>query len=965
LNDLWANLAETVPDPLGCLEGLKRLWPRLGEDQRDRLKHSKDAFHRLGVFLSASPALTPFLLRHPDLVSELFLDGRLESPGVPLDVREEFLERCVEAPEALPTTLARFRNSNLVRLYAQEVLELRPLQEIWRDWSQVASVCIEGALRGCRRTLPQEGAGVVLAVIGMGKLGGEELNFASDIDLFYLYDHDRAVDPQLAHAAAAQWAARTTRVLETASEEGPAFRVDLNLRPGGKDGDVVQTLEAAELYYQSQAVTWERLALIKARPVAGDTWLGDAFVRMVRPFVYRRYLDYGSLEEIRTLKERIRREVLWRRSRSVDVKLGRGGIREVEFFIQALQLVYGGKYHSLRRISTLVALAALAEEGLVERDMETSLREAYLFLRRVEHRVQMVLHRQTHSVPLNERERIRLARLMGYEGKEAVERFQEDLLGHMERVHQIFAGLLGPRRVFMEQLSLSDGILASLEGDEEAALGRIRDAGFQQPRAVLETLRRLTGSRSPARRSPRAMSILQRLMPVALKRIMECPRPDQTLFRLERFLEAVGPRGGYYALLEENPKVLERLVELFGRSALLSRWMAQHLEAIDALIDRGHHRARKGKEDLILEMEGMWEGVEETEERLGRLRAFRAQEVLRIGVADLWGELDPVAVGEELTALAEACMEMTLRECMRASGWDRDREATSLCVLGLGSLGGWELSYRSDLDLLFVVQGDEGIPVLEELTRLGQRFISWLSVPMKEGPGWSVDLRLRPSGSRGPLMASVESLRRYYEREASPWERQVLLKARPCAGDPFLGRRVLEEFSEVLCGSSPPSRDELLAMRLRIERERAEVGREGELHLKLGPGGMMDIEFLVQYLQMECWAVCSGVRTTRTLDVIRSLTESGRLPRQEGEALFRAYTVLKGLENRLGLILDHRGTDEPCSIQDLEALEPLEDLPWVPTRLRKGGLVQGLRHLLDEVRSIFLRHMEGGASSLR
>jgi glutamate-ammonia-ligase adenylyltransferase len=214
-------------------------------------------------------------------------------------------------------------------------------------------------------------------------------------------------------------------------------------------------------------------------------------------------------------------------------------------------------------------------------------------------------------------------------------------------------------------------------------------------------------------------------------------------------------------------------------------------------------------------------------------------------------------------------------------------------------------------------------------------------------------------------MASVESLRRYYEREASPWERQVLLKARPCAGDPFLGRRVLEEFSEVLCGSSPPSRDELLAMRLRIERERAEVGREGELHLKLGPGGMMDIEFLVQYLQMECWAVCSGVRTTRTLDVIRSLTESGRLPRQEGEALFRAYTVLKGLENRLGLILDHRGTDEPCSIQDLEALEPLEDLPWVPTRLRKGGLVQGLRHLLDEVRSIFLRHMEGGASSLR
>lgn len=966
--DILARAAGETPDPVGVLHAGERLWEALDEADKGRFLDAPKSATRLAWFLSASPGLAPFMIRQPECVVRLFLEGGVERFGLRDEEKEAFWAQCRQRShiKSLARWIARFRNTHLIRLYCQEILGLRSPSEIWTDWADVAACCLQGALEGCRAGLPDHGRGVELAVIGMGKLGAAELNFASDIDLIYLYDHTEDLDPVRAHEWAVQWATRLTATLEKGSEEGPAFRVDLDLRPAGKDGAVVQTLDAAELYYQIQAAAWERLALIKARPVAGDAKLGTAFVEMVRPFVFRKYLDYGSLEDIRAIKERMQQEVRWRSPGPVDVKLGRGGIREVEFLVQTLQLVYGGRIPALRTRGTLETMEALKRAQLIETKEYDVLRGAYLFLRGVEHRVQMVQHRQTQRLPVNERERNRIAGLMGYGGPGAVEAFMKDLDEHMEAAHNAFEGLLeAPSK---ETVSKADGhvqeIFVHLE-DEETATNLLKQVGFRQPQAARESVRRIMGGRLPAHRSPKARRILQRLFPRTLPLILRTPVPDQTLFRLERFWEAVGPRGGYYALLEENPETLEHLISLFGQSALLARWLSSHLDAIDALIDRGHHRPRRGKEELLQEAEGALGESKDQEERLGRLRMLRAQEILRIGVADLWGVLSPTEVGEELTRVAEVFLHITFQEALRAVAHDLGAKRFPFCVLGLGSLGGRELSYRSDLDIIFVYEDPKATATprststVEQLTKVGQRLISWMTVPMREGPSWPVDLRLRPSGSMGPLMVSLDSFRRYHEEQGRTWERQSLLKARFCSGDEETGLRAMDVVDRVLTEAPAPDPESLHAMRTRMERERGARDLHGQIHLKMGPGGMADLEFLIQYYQMLRWAEDPTLRSFNTREALLRLVETGLVGQEEGRFLDEAYVLFKGIENRLGLILDHKGTDRPCTLEDIEALGLMDGLSWIPTPSLGEGIPELILRVMGGVREIYLRHLAG------
>ena len=477
---------------------------------------------------------------------------------------------------------------------------------------------------------------------------------------------------------------------------------------------------------------------------------------MVRPFVFRRYLDFGSLDEIRAMKERIQREVTWKKAYPVDVKMGRGGIREVEFMVQTLQIIFGGKFPKARVKGTLTSLDILHSLEFLEGAVREDLKNAYHFLRGVEHRVQMVHHRQTHRLPTNDRELNRIAGLMGYLGEDKdVQRFLDDLDNHMEKVHAAFEGLLESPQDRKEEGADSrvERILADLE-DEQRSLALLEEAGFREPKSIRSTIRRVLGEKFPARRSPKAWQSLHRLFPSILQGVLETTAPDQALFRLESFMESIGPRGGYYALLEENPKTLERLISLFGGSALLSRWLTMHLEAVDALIDRGHYRPSREKGELLEEVESLLDGLNDSEERLGRLRAVRAQEILRIGAAELWGALGPAEVGKELTNLGEIFLEMTFREVLRTMGYSSDEPYPPLCILGLGTFGGEALSYRSDLDLLLVYEDDErwgqkGGSSSEHLAKLGQKLLSWMSMPMREGPGWEVDVRLRPSGNTG------------------------------------------------------------------------------------------------------------------------------------------------------------------------------------------------------------------------
>jgi len=963
--DFLKSLAARSPDPLDAMRGLQRIWECLHESQRALLlDREKEGLAELAWLVGASPGLLPFLLKHPEeAILDLFARGKILEES-PLEGESgAFFNSCKESRNLVSLTrlVTRFRNLHLVRLYSQEIFGLRPCTEIWREWSEVASLCIEGALVGVRQLLGEELEGVRMAVLGMGKLGGGELNLCSDIDLLYVYE---PVHGSGSFAEAADRLARVvTQVLEGPSDVGPTFRVDLGLRPGGKEGPLAISLEGAELHYQALGSPWERWALLKAHPVAGDRELGERFLTALEPFVYRTALDYASLEDIRQMKAKIEKEARWRSPETIDVKMGKGGIRELEFLVQTLQIVHGGKRRPLRARSTIGALEALASCGILNIEESQGLIDAYKYLRQVEHRVQMVYLRQTHRLPSNERELRRIAALMGYGDGKGIMGMLEELREHMSFVRRAFAGLVAEPQPRREEDEIGERLLAHLEEGDEA-LDAIRQAGFREAASVRRSLERMSSPNFGPSRSPRSRRVFHRLLPRMLSEVVKSRSPDQTLFRMERLLEVIGPRAEYLSLLEESPVALERLLRVLSGSAMLSRWLTEHVESLDALVSGHYDKLQKSHGELREEVERHFWGTRDIEERLGRLRLFRAQEFLRIGVADLCGMLHPWQVAEEITKVAEVFLEFTLEEVMASRGYPQSSQLLPLSVVGLGSLGGKELTYGSDLDLMFVYDEAtgwtprDGSGCSEFLTKIAQRLLSWLSMATKEGKGWSVDVRLRPSGTRGPLIVSLRSFKQYHEGMSENWERQMLLRARHCAGNPDVGQKTMGIIDSIFLRSPPPDPNEIHSMRTRMERERGQTP-QGSFHLKLGPGGIADIEFLVQYLQWSNWSKDSTVRTTSTIRALEGLVAIGALPGREAGLLKTAHGFLKGMENRLGLVLEHKPTDQPFSVQELAALGPMDDLEWVPASKKEEDLPEKLARVMKSVRRLYLKILFG------
>lgn len=966
--DFWKILAARSPDPLDAMRGLQRIWESMDESQRSALLDSgTEGLSQLAWLVGASPGILPFLMKHPEeAVLDMFARGKISEEKLPDGYKEDFLRSCWESKDLVSLTglVARFKNLNLIHLYSQEILGLRPCRQIWREWSNAVALCIQGALLGTRRLLGAKVEGVKMTVLGMGKLGGGELNMCSDIDILYVYEPMEGERGDSCAQAADHWARVVTQVLEGPSEEGPSFRVDLGLRPGGKEGRMTISLEGAEFHYQTLGSPWERWALLKAYPVAGDVEIGERFLLTLEPFVYRTSLDYASLEDIRQMKAKIEREAKWRSTETIDVKMGKGGIRELEFLVQTLQIVHGGKRRDLRIRDTMGALEALGSSGILGMDESHSLSDAYRYLRQVEHRVQMVYLRQTHRLPSNERELRRIAVLMGYGDGGGVKGMLEELRGHMSLVRGAFAALVAEPTAKKDEDQMGERLLAQLE-DADSALEAIREAGFREVVSVRRSLERMASPRFGPCRSPRSRRVFQRLLPRLLSQVTRSPFPDQTLFRMERLLEVIGPRAEYLSLLEESPLALERLVGVLSGSAMLSRWLTDHVEALDALVSGHYDKLQKSHGELREELQRLLWGARDVEERLGRLRLFRAQEFLRIGVADLCGFVHPLQVGEEITKVAEVFLEATLAEVMASGGYDRSSpQLLPMSILGLGSLGGKELTYGSDLDLMFIYDESTGFAprdgsgCSEFLTRLAQRLMSWLSVATKEGRGWSVDVRLRPSGTRGPLLVSLRSFRQYHEGMSESWERQMLLRARHCGGNPEVGQRAMGIIDSIFLRTSPPDPREIHAMRTRMEKERAHTSKES-FHLKLGPGGLADIEFLVQYLQWCNWPRDAKVRSTSTIKALEGLAAVGAISAREAALLKRAYAFLKGIENRLGLVLEHKATDQPFSHKELERLGPMDDLEWVPKPKRGEDLATRLSRVMAKVRSLYLRTLLG------
>jgi [glutamine synthetase] adenylyltransferase / [glutamine synthetase]-adenylyl-L-tyrosine phosphorylase len=823
--------------------------------------------------------------------------------------------------EALHRRLRRFKARSLLRLAAREVWALAPLQEVGKEQADLAEAVLraalpplEAGLRVRHGTPAPEG----FCVLGLGKLGGKDLNFSSDVDLVYLYRGDGETSggshgsiPNVDYYT--RLAEGLTRALSLVTEDGFCFRVDLGLRPEGRGGPVVLSLSAALHYYERAGRTWERAAWVKARGVAGDDTLAAALLVGLEPFLWRRSLDFGAVDALRALKAEID---LRGKASADDVKLGPGGIREVEFFAVALQLLHGGKAPVLRAGPTLQALSRLADTGLLTHRDADALGDAYLFLRRVENRLQMVEEQQTQALPAGERDRLRLARTLGLPSTSALD---AELQRHRGFVASAFRTLLGQTA----RQEAPDEPLLSLALDAELSDARRHEAlqarGFADAESALRSLARLRKALSTAglQEGP-GPGVPATLL---LSECARSPDPDQALFFLADFLGNLVAPLGYLRLLLQRPAVARRLIGLFGQSAFLSGYFVRNPELLDVLVQAEGGNPHKPVELIAAELGGRLARSPLDEERLGAMRRFKNEEVLRIGLGDISSDLDVPEVAVQLSGLADALLDACLfqaeAEVRERFGPPRLRAGgrAALAVLGLGKLGGAELGYHSDLDLLFVYQGggaDEetqggtrgAVGHLEYFARLAQRLLSLLTVQLREGRLYQVDARLRPSGNQGTLVVSEVAFREHHAKRAQLWERQALVKARAVGGDSRFGAALLEEVVRPLVyerALPEGAAEEIHRLRQRIELEVASE-TAGELDPKSGHGGLLDVEFATQYLQLLHGGRLPGVRWPNTLKALEALHAAGALPQEDARTLRNGYLFHRRVENRLRLV---------------------------------------------------------------
>jgi glutamate-ammonia-ligase adenylyltransferase len=954
------------PDPAGGLLRLRHLlagaaglegWllEVLGDDRAVAL---------LATLLAQSPYLAQMIAREPHVAQELACDPYLMRAKDQATMRAELGRTLgdVTRPEDVMRVLRTYRNREMLRLGARE-LGWGSFAEVGRELAALAGACLDVAVAAAREELERrygparEAAGgrARFAVIGMGKLGGQELNFSSDIDLIYVYSSDEGGAGDLTlHEFFVKLAERVTRLIAEPTEDGFVFRVDLRLRPEGQRGPLANSVAGLESYYESFGRPWERQAWLKARPVAGDLDLGEEVLRTLEPFVYPRTTSPRVIEDLNDLNRRIKTELKGDRDR--NVKLGPGGIREIEFFTQALQLLFAGKNPALRERGTLKALDKLLFAGLVTAREHRELSDAYVFLRRLEHRLQLEQGAQTHSLPEGEEALARVGRRLGCP---TLPVFRAALARHREAVSAIYATLGAAEELSPEVAALLD------PGTTGAELRRRLEAlGFHDPEAAaqeLELLRRKPQSPFGAG----ATGAAARLAPVLLDEIRRSADPDLALRHLSQLVSRRGSWWGVWRVLEEQRPLVRLLVSLFGMSDFLSKLFLGQPDLIDQLLTLSRaapHRSRRElSEDLAARLGPP--GATAYEDALHLLRRFRNEELCRIGLYDSAGALDVLAVQEQLSDLADVILEATVPLVVAQvaarygaprfgpPGAPPEDEPARLAVVGLGKLGGRELTYASDLDVIFVYAGAGadvaagGISRQELFSRVATRLLSALGSALDEGRLYEVDTRLRPSGQHGALVSSLDAFEEYHRSHAWLWERQALVRARFVAGDPELGQRI-----EALCAAyayrpgAPPGPEmasEIAKMRERMERELARE-QAGRYNIKSGRGGLVDIEFIVQFLQLRHGGDAPGLRERGTLPALRALRAAGLLPEETGRRLAEAYLFLRRLENRLRIVQDR-------SISELRS-DPIE-MDKLARRMGYHEAGGGARLLAD-----YLRH---------
>ncbi len=839
--------------------------------------------------------LSPFARRlaaaRPHLAGALEEGGSAPISRADLDAAAAALPQ--GDPAALAAGLRELRARVMLTLIHRDLAGLATLDEVVATVTALAEAAVGTAVRAAHAEQAQlhgePARGERLLVVGMGKLGGGELNVSSDVDLVFLHAAEGETDgarPVSHHEFFTRVGKRAIGLVSDVTADGYVFRVDMRLRPFGDSGPLVSSFAALENYFIGQARPWERYAWLKGRVLNGP---GDEVDAIVRPFVYRRYLDYGLLESLRDLHGRIQSEAN-RRGRTDDIKVGAGGIRECEFCVQLFQLVRGGRDTGLQLASTREALAAVGSRGLLPPERVAGLRLAYEFLRRLEHRLQYYEDQQTQALPVDGAHRALIAESMGFEAWDAL---VADLDRHRAAVQEAFNSLFERRTPGGASALLSRLTDPQAAPDEEGLREDLRAVGLADPAPVASRLVAFVRSRRYHALSAPSRTRVDRLLPALMEAAVREDTGADTANRLLDLIEAIDRRESYLALLDEYPQVLARAARLAARSRWAARLLARHPILLDELTrtaasftatDWAEERRQLVKECAAL--------GDDTERLMDHLRHFKQRHVLRLAIADLEGELPVMPLSDELSALADLLLDVVLGFAGRAVfGGDGLAPPPGFAVIGYGKLGGKELGYGSDLDIVFLY--DEARKEhAEKLARVAQRVNTWLTSHTAAGVLYETDLRLRPDGAAGLMVSSFPSFRDYQAKRAWTWEHQALTRARYCAGDAALGERFEALRREILAAPRDATRlrDEIAAMR---DKMRAEV-KAGARDLKHLPGGVVDLEFAVQAL-----VLCEGGRHPGLLDnkgnhtLLKRAGELGIVPMPVAVAAADAYLALR------------------------------------------------------------------------
>ncbi|HEY6896441.1 MAG TPA: bifunctional [glutamate--ammonia ligase]-adenylyl-L-tyrosine phosphorylase/[glutamate--ammonia-ligase] adenylyltransferase [Rhodocyclaceae bacterium] len=854
------------------------------------------------------------LLPHSRYLARLFaaqpalredLAARLSRPPTAAELGAWLDAQAIEE-DTLKPLLRRFKQWAYGWIMLRDLAGLAPLGEVTETMTLIAEQAVSRALAllvtglEARYGVPRNAAGErqELIVIGMGKLGGRELNASSDIDLIFVFPDDGDTDGERS-ISNFEFFTRLGRSLINAiaevTAEGQVFRVDMRLRPNGDSGPLVGSFEMLENYFITQGREWERYAWIKARPLTGNRWEELEAIR--RPFVFRKYLDFGAINAMRDLHAQIRREVA-RKDMADNVKLGPGGIREIEFIAQVFQLIRGGRDATLQLKPTLQVLALLVARGQLDQAGVARLSAAYDFLRRVEHRLQYFEDAQTHRLPENAVDQTLLAASMGFVSWEAL---LAELESHREHVAQHFGA------VFADP-NQAEHDLAALWGDCESGGGpvaKLVELGFRQPE---EAAGRLCNLRRSARYEQLSESIRERfdaLMPRVLEAAAAQPDPDATLTRIVGLLEAVTRRAAYLALLHQYPQALTRVAQLMGSSSWGAQYLQRHPILLDELLDA---RLLEASPDWPAFRSALAARLEEqepdTERQMDTLREAHHAQVFRLLAQDLGGQLPLEKLSDHLSDLADSIVDLALQFAWRKV-LTRHRETPRFAVIAYGKLGGKELGYASDLDMVFIFD-DEAAEAEQNYARLSTRLNTWLSAQTPAGQLFETDLRLRPNGESGLVVVSLEGFRKYQLENAWVWEHQALSRARFAAGDPAVGAGFEQIRREVLAlpRDLVKLREEVLAMRQKMYDAHATKAdqRATVFDLKHDPGGLIDVEFLVQYLVLgHAQRHPELTHNVGNIALLRITADLGLIPAELAEAARQAYREYRRLQHGLRL----------------------------------------------------------------